>query len=150
MENTQKQNNKQTKKVVKKEGFLKKYWHIIVICLLFVFAMSQCTRSCTRNSKIKTQNIEIQKRDSTINSLTLEIDTLKNNLNYYTALYNSERSHNSNFASIATGNQNELYNQMNELNNQILTLQNKNTLLNKENSMLRDSISYYKYIKKEQ
>lgn len=137
----------------KKEGFFKKYWHIILICILFVFGMMQCTRSCNRNQNIRHQNQEIQKRDSIIDNLNLQIDTLSNSIHYYTALYESEIKHNTNFTSIATGNQNELYNQMNQLNNKIVSLQNEKIVLensikrlNKENSMLRDSILYYKEI----
>lgn len=151
MENTQKQNNKQTKKVVKKEGFLKKYWHIIVISILLLFGMMQCTKSCSRKGNIALQNVEIQKRDSIIDNLELRVDTLSNSLNYYKALYESEIQHNSNFTSIATGNQNELYSQMNKLNNDILSLQNdkiklEKTIknLNSENNILKDSLVYYR------
>lgn len=143
---------KQTvKKPVKKTSFLKKYWHIIVISVLLLFGMMQCTKSCNRSGNIKLQNIEIQKRDSIIDNLEVQVDTLTNSLHYYIALYESETKHNSNFASIATGNQNDLYNQMNQLNAQILSLQNEKILLdntirrlNSENSILKDSILYYK------
>lgn len=134
-----------------KTNFIKKNWYIIVICILVAFGMSQCTKSCTRGQNIKSQNKEIVKRDSVIDAINLKVDTLTNSLHYYTALYESEIQHNSNFASIATGNQNELYNQMNQLNNQILGLQNEKIMLEKnlknltkENSILRDSINHYK------
>ena len=142
---------KQVKKPVKKTSFLKKYWHIIVIVVLLMFGMMQCTKSCNRSGSIKLQNIEMQKRDSIIENLEVQVDTLTNSLHYYIALYESETKHNSNFTSIATGNQNDLYNQMNQLNAQILSLQNEKILLdntirrlNSENSMLKDSILYYK------
>lgn len=135
----------------KKEGFFKRYWQFIVMFVLLAFAMSQCTKSCSRNMSISKQNIEIAYRDSIIENLELRVDTLMNTVQYYLALYEAETKHNSNFASIATGNQNELYNQMNALNSQILSLQNdkismERTIktLNKENGVLRDSVQYYK------
>ena len=141
--------NKQEKSKI--EIFFKKYWHIVVIVVLLLFGMNQCVRSCSRNQKINKQNIEITQQDSIINSLEIEIDTLKNGLNYYKALYESEIQHNSNFTSIATGNQNELYSHMNKLNNDILILQNNNIKLektiknlNSENIILKDSIIYYR------
>lgn len=151
MENKQKPTHttKQTKP--KKVSFFKKYWHIIVIGILLLFGMMQCSKSCSRKGNISRQNIEIQKRDTIIDNLEFRVDTLTNSLNYYTALYNSERSHNSNFASIATGNQNELYNQMNALNSQILSLQNEKIglernirNLGRENAVLKDSLIFYK------
>ena len=80
----------------------------------------------------------MKQRDSIINVLNVEIDTLKNGLNYYTALYNSEKSHNSNFANIATGNQAELYNKINELEATVSRLQNENKSLRKKISELEE------------
>lgn len=148
MENKQKN---QVKKKVEKTSFIKKNWHIIIICVLFIFGMSQCTKSCNRNQNIKYQNKELHTKDSIIDALNCKVDTLTTSLHYYTALYESEIKHNSNFASIATGNQNELYEQMEQLNNEIVSLKNDNITLdnrikqlNKENSALKDSLSYYK------
>lgn len=142
---------KNTKQQKTKEGFFKRYWHIIVIIVLLLFAMSQCTKSCSRNQKISGQNKEMLAKDSIIDNLSLQVDTLKNSLNYYVALYNAERSHNSDFTSIATGNQNELYTQITDLNAKIVSLQNESIVLNnkikslnKENGVLKDSLLYYK------
>ena len=137
-----------TKSQKPKNNFFKKNWHIIVIVILFLFGMGQCTRSCSRNQSIHTQTEEIMKKDSIINSLEMTIDTLKNNVNYYTALFESERNHNSNFASIATGNQAELYGQINNLIERNTTLEKENTSLKdkvnsleKENKELKETIS---------
>ena len=68
----------QTKK--SKQGFFKKYWHLVVICVLLLLFMGQCTKSCSRNQKINGQNIELAKRDSIIDNLELRVDTLNNSL----------------------------------------------------------------------
>lgn len=124
-----------------KGGFFKRNWHIIVIVVLAMFAMSQCSRSCSRKQSIALQNTEMAKQDSVIVSLEMKIDTLKNSVNYYTALFESEKNHNSNFASIATGNQAELYGRITELENKNATLEANLKQLTKENKSLRDTIA---------
>lgn len=128
-----KQNIKKTKPT-KKENFFKKNWHIIVISVLLLFSMSQCMKRCSKNTTIQTQT-------QTIDSITKQNDTLKNSLNYYTALFESEKNHNSNFASIATGNQAELYSKINALENKNAELEKKIQKLEKENKSLRDTIA---------
>ena len=128
------------KNTKKKKSWFKRNWHILAIALLLALFMSQCTKSCSRGQTIKMQDTEIAKRDSIINELEQRIDTLKNSVNYYTALFESEKSHNSNFASIATGNQAELYGKITQLEQSNAALDNTIKRLTKENKALRDSL----------
>lgn len=129
------------KKPTQKENFFKKNWQIILIVVLLAFGMSQCAKSCNRKTNIKYQNFTLTQKDSVINSLELKIDTLKNSVQYYTALFESEKNHNSNFASIATGNQTELYSKINALESKNIELEKKIQKLEKENKALKDTIA---------
>lgn len=122
-------------KQVKKESFLRKNWHLIVIGILLFFGMSQCTSRCSHK-----QNESIQSQ--TIDSITKQNDTLKNSLNYYTALYQMETKHNDNFTNIAVGNQNELY-------NKITSLESENENKQKEIENLRSQLNAIKKENKE-
>lgn len=133
--------NIQKKPQKPKESFLKRNWHIILITVLLAFGMSQCAKSCNRKTNIKQQNQEILLKDSTINALSQKIDTLSNSLHYYTALYENETKHNTNFASIATGNQAELYSKINSLESKVSELEKTVSRLNKENKSLKDSLN---------
>lgn len=132
----QKNNIKQNNK----KNWIQRNWSIILMCLFLVFGMSQCMSRCSKNGKINMQETTITQKDSIIDNLNTQIDTLKFSLNYYTALFESERNHNSNFASIATGNQSELYSKINSLEAQIATLENRLRTLSAENKKLSDSI----------
>lgn len=122
-------------KQVKKDNFFKKNWHIIVICVLLMFSMSQCMKRCSKNTTIQTQT-------QAIDSITKQNDTLKNSLNYYTALYQAETKHNDNFTNIAVGNQNELY-------NKITSLESENEAKQKEIENLRSQLNTVKKENKE-
>ena len=80
---------------------IKQHWKVILLCLFVVLWMNRCSVACSRESKIEKLEDQVEHRDSLIREMTYELD-MKN------ALLDSEKSHNSNFTSIASGNQAEL------------------------------------------
>ena len=123
---------------------IKQHWKVILLCLLAVLWMNRCSVACSRESKI--ENLEdhieyrdslLSERDSIIREMTFELD-MKN------ALLDSEKSHNSNFTSIASDNQAELMKRVYNLTQENTKLKEDNkrqkTLINglsKENGILR-------------
>lgn len=119
---------------IDKRGFFKKYWQIILICVLGLFGMSKCTTSCNRQSTIDSQV-------HYIDSITACNDSLRESLNYYTAMYELESKHNDNFTNIAVGNQNELYAKITALEKDNESLVAKSNALAKENKDLKSKIN---------
>ena len=98
---------------------IKQHWKVILLCLFVVLWMNRCSVACSRESKIEKLEDQVEHRDSLIREMTYELD-MKN------ALLDSEKSHNSNFTSIASGNQAELM-------KRIYNLTEENTKLKEEN-----------------
>ena len=98
---------------------IKQHWKVILLCLFVVLWMNRCSVACSRESKIGKLEDQVEHRDSLIREMTYELD-MKN------ALLDSEKSHNSNFTSIASGNQAELM-------KRIYNLTEENTKLKEEN-----------------
>ena len=98
---------------------IKQHWKVILLCLFVVLWMNRCSVACSRESKIEKLEDQVERRDSLIREMTYELD-MKN------ALLDSEKSHNSNFTSIASGNQAELM-------KRIYNLTEENTKLKEEN-----------------
>ena len=98
---------------------IKQHWKVILLCLFVVLWMNRCSVACSRESKIEKLEDQVESRDSLIREMTYELD-MKN------ALLDSEKSHNSNFTSIASGNQAELM-------KRIYNLTEENTKLKEEN-----------------
>ena len=98
---------------------IKQHWKVILLCLFVVLWMNRCSVACSRESKIEKLEDQVEVRDSLIREMTYELD-MKN------ALLDSEKSHNSNFTSIASGNQAELM-------KRIYNLTEENTKLKEEN-----------------
>ena len=116
---------------------IKQHWKVILLCLLVVLWMNRCSVACSRESKIEKLEDQVERRDSLIREMSYELD-MKN------ALLDSEKSHNSNFTSIASGNQAELMKRIYNLTeeNTKLKEENKhqkklNNDLSKENGILR-------------
>ena len=123
---------------------IKQHWKVILLCLFAVLWMNRCSVACSRESKIEKLEDQVEqrdsllsKRDSTIREMTYELD-MKN------ALLDSEKSHNSNFTSIASDNQAVLMNKVVKLTEENTKLKEDNkrhkTLINdlsKENEILR-------------
>ena len=128
----------------KKESFLKKYWHIIVIIILLIFGMGQCTKSCGRKGKITNQNIEMSTKDSIIEANAKQIHDMESQINYLNSIIENEKSHTSNFASIAVGNQTELLKKIDELESKAKSLEKENKALEKENASLKKEIENLK------
>ena len=126
---------------------IKQHWKVILLCLFAVLWMNRCSVACSRESKIEKLEDQVEqrdsllsKRDSTIREMTYELD-MKN------ALLASEKTHNSNFTSIASDNQavlmKKVYNLTQE--NTKLKEENKhqkklNNDLSKENGILRTQL----------
>lgn len=119
---------------------IKQHWKVILLCLFVVLWMNRCSVACSRESKIEKLEDQVEKRDSLIREMSYELD-MKN------ALLDSEKSHNSNFTSIASGNQAELMKRIYNLTeeNTKLKEENKhqkklNNDLSKENGILRTQL----------
>ena len=123
---------------------IKQHWKVILLCLLAVLWMNRCSVACSRESKIEKLEDQVEQRDSLlferdsiIREMTFELD-MKN------ALLDSEKSHNSNFTSIASDNQAVLMRKVRNLTQENTKLKEDNkqhkTLINdlsKENEILR-------------
>ena len=119
---------------------IKQHWKVILLCLFVVLWMNRCSVACSRESKIEKLEDQVESRDSLIREMTYELD-IKN------ALLDSEKSHNSNFTSIASDNQAELMKRIYNLTeeNTKLKEENKhqkklNNDLSKENGILRTQL----------
>ena len=119
---------------------IKQHWKVILLCLFVVLWMNRCSVACSRESKIEKLEDQVETRDSLIREMTYELD-MKN------ALLDSEKSHNSNFTSIASDNQAELLKRVYKLTeeNTKLKEENKhqkrlNNDLSKENGILRTQL----------
>jgi len=141
---TQHIQKQQTKKESKFKQFIKKYWAIILAALFMIMWMSKCSSSCSANRKVNYQT-------HVIDSLKVVNDTLRNSLNFYTALYQAESKHNDNFKSVAVGNQTELYTKINDLDKdiairdeEIKNLKSQINALKKENNELKSELENLK------
>ena len=126
---------------------IKQHWKVILLCLLTVLWMNRCSVACSRESKIEKLEDQVEQRDSLlverdsiIREMTFELD-MKN------ALLDSEKSHNSNFTSIASDNQAVLMRKVRNLTQENTKLREDNkrhkTLINdlsKENEILRTQL----------
>ena len=123
---------------------IKQHWKVILLCLFAVLWMNRCSVACSRESKIEKLEDQVEhrdsllfERDSIIREMTFELD-MKN------ALLDSEKSHNSNFTSIASDNQAVLMRKVRNLTQENTKLKEDNkrhkTLINdlsKENEILK-------------
>ena len=126
---------------------IKQHWKVILLCLFVVLWMNRCSVACSRESKIEKLEYQVEqcdsllsKRDSIIREMTFELD-MKN------ALLDSEKSHNSNFTSIASDNQAVLMRKVRNLTQENTKLKednkrHKNLIndLSKENEILRTQL----------
>ena len=126
---------------------IKQHWKVILLCLLTVLWMNRCSVACSRESKIEKLEDQVEQRDSLlferdsiIREMTFELD-MKN------ALLDSEKSHNSNFTSIASDNQAVLMRKVRNLTQENTKLKEDNkrhkTLINdlsNENEILRTQL----------
>ena len=119
---------------------IKQHWKVILLCLFVVLWMNRCSVACSRESKIEKLEDQVETRDSLIREMTYALD-MKN------ALLDSEKSHNSNFTSIASDNQAELMKRIYNLTeeNTKLKEENKNQKklnndLSRENGILRTQL----------
>lgn len=109
----------------KTKDFLDKYWKVIVICVGVILLMGQCS-SCNRDNRA-------EKYSKLTDSLRLEILHLNDRLN-------DSKTHNDNFANIATGNQADLLKQIENKNSEIIELNKKvNNLTSKVNSLTKEN-----------
>ena len=119
---------------------IKQHWKVILLCLFVVLWMNRCSVACSRESKIEKLEDQVETRDSLIREMTYELD-MKN------ALLDSEKSHNSNFTSIASDNQAELMKRIYNLTEENTKLKEENKHqkrlnddLSKENGILRTQL----------
>ena len=119
---------------------IKQHWKVILLCLFVVLWMNRCSVACSRESKIEKLEDQVERRDSLIREMSYELD-MKN------ALLDSEKSHNSNFTSIASDNQAVLMRKVRNLTQENTKLKEDNkrhkTLINdlsKENEILRTQL----------
>ena len=126
---------------------IKQHWKVILICLLAIMFMSKCSTSCSRGKEIERQANTIAVLDSTIISKDSVIREMTFELDMKNALLASEKSHNSNFTSIASDNQAELMKKVYKLTEENTKLKEDNkrhknlvNALSKENDILRTQL----------
>ena len=119
---------------------IKQHWKVILLCLFVVLWMNRCSVACSRESKIEKLEDQVERRDSLIREMTYELD-MKN------ALLDSEKSHNSNFTSIASDNQAELLKRVHKLTEENTKIKEDNKRqknlineLSKENGILKTQL----------
>lgn len=123
---------------------IKQHWKVILLCLLAVLWMNRCSVACSRESKIEKLEDQIEHRDSLLSKRDSIIREMSYELDMKNALLDSEKSHNSNFTSIASDNQAVLMKRVVKLTEENTKLkednkQHKNLIndLSKENEILR-------------
>lgn len=107
-----------------KETFVK-HWKNILLIILVLFSLSKCTSSCSRKQEINRLNIQIEQLDSTLSVRDSIIHDNEFELFRLNESLNSEKKHNDNFTTIASGNQAELNNKINQLTNENKNLRRK-------------------------
>ena len=123
---------------------IKQHWKVILLCLFAVLWMNRCSVACSRESKIEKLEDQVEQRDSLLSKRDSTIREMAYELDMKNALLDSEKSHNSNFTSIASDNQAVLMNKVVKLTEENTKLKEDNkqhkTLINdlsKENEILR-------------
>ena len=126
---------------------IKQHWKVILLCLLVVLWMNRCSVACSRESKIEKLEDQVEQRDSLLFERDSIIREMTFKLDMKNALLDSEKSHNSNFTSIASDNQAVLMRKVRNLTQENTKLKEDNkqhkTLINdlsKENEILRTQL----------
>lgn len=123
---------------------IKQHWKVILLCLFAVLWMNRCSVACSRESKIEKLEDQVEQRDSLLSKRDSIIREMTYELDMKNALLDSEKSHNSNFTSIASDNQAVLMKKVYNLTQENTKLKednkrHKNLIndLSKENEILR-------------
>lgn len=123
---------------------IKQHWKVILLCLFVVLWMNRCSVACSRESKIEKLEDQVEQRDSLLSKRDSIIREMTYELDMKNALLASEKSHNSNFTSIASDNQAVLMKKVYNLTQENTKLKednkrHKNLIndLSKENEILR-------------
>ena len=123
---------------------IKQHWKVILLCLFAVLWMNRCSVACSRESKIEKLEDQVEQRDSLLSKRDSIIREMTYELDMKNALLASEKSHNSNFTSIASDNQAVLMKKVYNLTQENTKLKedskrHKNLIndLSKENEILR-------------
>ena len=126
---------------------IKQHWKVILLCLFVVLWMNRCSVACSRESKIEKLEDQVEQRDSLLSKRDSIIREMAYELDMKNALLDSEKSHNSNFTSIASDNQVVLMRKVRNLTQENTKLKEDNkrhkTLINdlsKENEILRTQL----------
>jgi uncharacterized coiled-coil protein SlyX len=102
--------------------------------------MSKCTTGCSQERTIKTLNTELHQKDSVITELNDKADSLENALTLYKALYDSEKSHNTDVSNISKMSIDELKVKVHTQSNEIINQKRIIDGLTKENTILREQL----------
>ena len=113
---------------------IKQHWKVILLCLLAVLWMNRCSVACSRESKIEKLEDQVEQRDSLLSKRDSTIREMAYELDMKNALLDSEKSHNSNFTSIASDNQAVLM-------NKVVKLTEENTKLKEDNKRHKNLIN---------
>ena len=114
-----------------KETFVKN-WKNILLIVLVLFSLSKCTSSCNRKQEINRLNVQIERLDSTLAVRDSIIHDNEFELFRLNESLSSEKKHNDNFTTIASGNQQELNEKINSLTNENKNLKQKIKELERE------------------
>ncbi len=112
---------------------IKKYWKEILIGLLVIFSLNKCTVACNRDTKIKKQTVEINQKDSLIQSQQDSLNILK-------IRWSDMQTSQTAYQGLAIGNQQELIQQIEQLKSQINILTTENSGLKKDAVKLKKQI----------
>ena len=123
---------------------IKQHWKVILLYLFVVLWMNRCSVACSRESKIEKLEDQVEQRDSLLSKRDSIIREMTYELDMKNALLASEKSHNSNFTSIASDNQAVLMKKVYKLSEENTKLKEDDKRhkklindLSKENEILR-------------
>lgn len=119
---------------------IKQHWKVILICLLTVLWMNRCSVACSRDTEINKLEDFIEFKDSVIIEKDSLIKEISFELDMKNALLDSEKSHNSNFTSIASDNQTILHNKIRTLSEENRRLKSLANSLSKEIETLKEQL----------
>ena len=113
---------------------IKQHWKVILLCVFAVLWMNRCSVACSREAKIEKLEDQVEQRDSLLSKRDSTIREMAYELDMKNALLDSEKSHNSNFTSIASDNQAVLM-------NKVVKLTEENTKLKEDNKRHKNLIN---------
>ena len=89
--------------------FVSKHWKVIVVCICALLLLGQCS-SCNRDNRV-------ERKEKELTELQAKCDSIQTAYNHLNVRFEDSQNHNSDFSSIAQGNQAVLINKVDSLTN---------------------------------